>query len=763
MSNGRALVPVDNVPGRFFILCKIQSDNPISETPLLNVAVNVPLSREFDYAPPRTGAIPLPGSRVRVPFGRRQVVGMVLGHSDKSALKPEKIRRCSEAIDRSPVLSDADLRLIRFTSDYYHHPIGEVVAAALPAHLRQGKPLHPTVETVAATDAGESENIEALALRAPKQAELLELLVDAGGNGIEADRLTEELPNWRRAAAALYKKGHIARIEAPTEDFNETLTIVASDRLTLNKDQQQALETLRVRDDFGAYLIDGVTGSGKTEVYLQRMQDVIDQGKQVLVLAPEIGLTPQLVARLRNRLGIEPALLHSGLTDIERLTAWRAARSGAARLVVGTRSAIFTPLKNPGLIIVDEEHDHSFKQQEGLRYSARDLAIVRAKHLDVPVILGTATPTLEMLQHCREGNYQHIHLPVRAGGAKPPTMRLVDTVRMPATDGISEPLSDAIGSHLKAGGQALIFLNRRGFAPTLICASCGHIAGCERCDSRLTVHAQKKQLRCHHCGASRPLDARCSECGEPVKPLGEGTERLEEALSSRFPQQTITRIDSDSTQGKGAINEALDRATQGDADILVGTQMLSKGHHFPKLTLVGIVNADQGLFGTDFRSAERLAQSIVQVAGRAGRESRPGEVIIQTAFPDNPFWSTLIEGGYSRVSDEALAEREVTRWPPFTRLALIRSAAHRHRDALEFLELAKRIVADRSDDTLRILGPVDAPMARKAGRYRVQLLLQSSDRTTLHRLLRILRPALEQEPSARKVRWSIDVDPIELF
>jgi primosomal protein N' (replication factor Y) len=415
------------------------------------------------------------------------------------------------------------------------------------------------------------------------------------------------------------------------------------------------------------------------------------------------------------------------------------------------------------LIIVDEEHDQSFKQQEGLRYSARDLAIVRAKHLDVPVILGTATPTLEMLQHCRGGNYQHIRLPLRAGGAKPPSIALIDTVRMPATDGISEPLGDAIKRHLTAGGQVLIFLNRRGFAPTLICASCGHIAGCDRCDSRLTVHARSKQLRCHHCGATRPLDSRCGECGETVKPLGEGTERVEETLRTRFPGHAITRVDSDSTQKKGSMHEVLEQATQGDADILVGTQMLSKGHHFPKLTLVGIVNADQGLFGTDFRSAERMAQSIVQVAGRAGRESRPGEVIIQTAFPEHGFWSTLIDGGYDKVSDEALAEREITRWPPFTRLALIRSAAHRHSDAMQFLEVARRSIADRADHTLRILGPVDAPMARKAGRYRAQLLLQSSDRQTLHRLLRELRPALEEDPAARKVRWSIDVDPIELF
>ena len=703
------------------------------------------------------------GSRVLVPFGRRQQIGLVLGCSDESSLPAGKIRRCASVIDAAPLLSATDLRLIRFTSDYYHHPIGEVVAAALPALLRQGKALHPTVETIIASDLGQSQDIEAMAKRAPKQAELLEFLFDAGGNGVDADRLTEELPNWRRVAKALFEKGYIARFELRSEDFDETLATAKTDSLVLNDDQQKAVAVLRASDRFAAYLIDGVTGSGKTEIYLQRMRDVIEQGKQVLVLAPEIGLTPQLVTRLRDRLGIEPALFHSGLTDIERLTAWRAARSGAAHLLVGTRSAVFTPLKNPGLIVIDEEHDHSFKQQEGLRYSARDLAIVRAKHLDIPIILGTATPTLEMLQHCREGNYKHIHLPVRAGSAEPPTIRLIDTIRTPAADGISEPLREAIHDHLKADGQALIFLNRRGFAPTLICASCGHIAGCDRCDSRLTVHAHSNQLRCHHCGACRSLDTRCGECGEVVKPLGEGTQRLEEALRAQFPEHSITRVDSDSTKRKGAMHKVLEQATEGDADILVGTQMLSKGHHFPKLSLVGIVNADQGLFGTDFRSAERMAQSIVQVAGRAGRESRRGEVLIQTAFPQHPFWSTLIAGGYSRVADEALAEREVTRWPPFTRLALIRSAAHRHSDALEFLEIARRSVADRADESLRILGPVDAPMARRAGRYRAQLLLQSSDRQALQKLLRELRPALEQEPMARKVRWSIDVDPIELF
>jgi primosomal protein N' (replication factor Y) len=700
---------------------------------------------------------------VLVPFGRRQQVGLVLGHADESFLPAGKLRQCDAAIDESPLLAAAELRLIRFTSDYYHHPIGEVVVAALPALLRQGKALHPTVETIAVSDLGQSHDIEALARRAPKQGELLQFLIDAGGNGVDAERLTEELPNWRRVAKSLFGKGLIARFDLRSEDFDESLAIPAADNLVLNEDQEKAVAILRGSDTFAAYLLDGVTGSGKTEIYLQRMRDMIDQGKQVLVLAPEIGLTPQLVARLRERLGIEPALLHSGLTDVERLIAWRAARSGAAHLIVGTRSAIFTPLRNPGLIVVDEEHDHSFKQQEGLRYSARDLAIVRAKHLDIPIILGTATPTLEMLQHCREGHYTHIRLRARAGGAEPPTIRLIDTIRAPATDGISDPLREAIHEHLKAGGQALIFLNRRGFAPTLICASCGHIAGCDRCDSRLTVHAHSNQLRCHHCGATRSLDTHCGECGEIVKPIGEGTQRLEKALREQFPGYSITRVDSDSTKRKGAMHEALEQATEGDADILVGTQMLSKGHHFPKLSLVGIVNADQGLFGTDFRSGERMAQSIVQVSGRAGRESRRGEVLIQTAFPEHPFWATLIEGGYGRVAEEALAEREVTRWPPFTRLALIRSAAHRQSDALEFLEIARKGAADRADETLRILGPVDAPMARRAGRYRAQLLLQSSDRHALHALLRELRPVLEQEPMARKVRWSIDVDPIELF
>lgn len=730
---------------------------------ILKVAVNVPLSREFDYLPSQDDSTAMPGCRVLVPFGRRRHVGVVMRHASDSNIANDKIRRCVSTLDDTPLLSSDDLWLIRFASDYYHHPIGEVVAAALPALLRQGKSLHPILTCVAITDAGEAADVEAMTSRAPRQAELLELLRDAGGNGLDSESLTEQLPTWRRAAKALLEKGLIRRFETRMDEPESGDSASGQAGHDLNDYQQRALDSIRSSSGFNAFLLDGVTGSGKTEIYLHLMRNVIAAGKQVLVLVPEIGLTPQLVGRLQTRLGVEPAVLHSNLTDLQRLQAWRSARSGSAKLIVGTRSAVFTPLPNAGLVVVDEEHDHSFKQQEGLRYSARDLAIARAKNRDIPIVLGSATPTLEVLQHCRTGNFERLVLPERAGGAKPPIFRLVDLSREAMIDGLSEPLSQLIEKHLRANGQVLIFLNRRGFAPTLICASCGHIADCDRCDSHMTVHAHDQRLRCHHCGASRPLSDQCASCGSPVKPLGEGTQRLEEALLGRFPDYRVKRIDSDSTRRKGAINEALAMAEQGEADILVGTQMLSKGHHFPKLTLVGIVNADQGLFGTDFRSSERLAQSIVQVAGRAGRENRQGEVVIQTAFPDNPFWQRLIDGGYGRVSDDALAEREVTRWPPFTRLALIRAAAHKQSDAHAFLDIARQKVQLIAAEHLRILGPVDAPMARKAGRYRAQLLLQSSDRKALHAVLQTLRPALEREPTARKVRWSIDVDPIELF
>jgi primosomal protein N' (replication factor Y) len=737
----------------------------MSTEPILRVAINAPLAKPFDYLPPSSGGSPppRPGCRVLVPFGRRQQIGMILTHEARSELPTSRLRRALSTIDREAILGESDLWLVRFTSDYYHHPVGEVVAAALPALLRQGRPLNPVVQRIAITSDGAAQSMSAIAKKAPRQAELLGLLRSHGNEGVSSDQLADAIPGWGRLRKNLLDKSWIRLFESPSEAGFQAHSGKPTDGPALNADQSKAVEMLRRQPGFHVSVLDGVTGSGKTEVYLHLMKDILDASRQVLVLVPEIGLTPQLVSRLKERLGIEPALLHSSLPDSVRLAAWRSARNGSAPLVLGTRSAVFAPLKNPGLIVVDEEHDSSFKQHEGLRYSARDLAVAKAKHLGVPVVLGSATPSIESLQHCIEGNYSHLSLPSRAGAAVPPLMRLVDLNQNPAYDGISQPLLDAISENLRTGGQALIFLNRRGFAPTLICSNCSYIAECRRCDARMTVHAGDPKLLCHHCGASRPVETLCPECGGHFRPLGQGTERLEESLAGHFPDRSVARIDSDSTRLKDTMHKALALATKGEAQILVGTQMLSKGHHFPKLTLVGVVNADQGLFGTDFRSSERLSQSLIQVAGRAGRENRQGEVIIQTAFPNHPFWQELFRGGYERVARSILRERLAAAWPPFSRLALLRAAAHKRSDAHRFLEAARATAEAMNPGTIRILGPVRAPMERRAGRHHAQLLLQSTDRQALHRLLHALRPKLETDTTARRVRWSIDVDPIELF
>ena len=737
----------------------------MTQPAILRVAVNAPLSRLFDYLPPAGGdriatEALLPGCRITVPFGRQKQTAVIIAHADRSDVPRDRLRPALAAIDEAPVLGEQDLWLIRFASNYYQHPIGEVVAAALPAPLRQGKALHPVIRNIRITEDGSAVNVEQLRKRAPKQASLLAVLQDV--TSIRFEKLDELRPGWRTVRKNLLDKCWI-EVEEVSEAPSMAEAADAQAGPTLNTDQLAAVEAIRSSPGFQVSLLDGVTGSGKTEVYLTLMKDVIAAGKQVLILVPEIGLTPQLVSRLASRLGEEPAVLHSALTDTVRLAAWSAARSGTAKVILGTRSAVFVPLKNPGLIIVDEEHDNSLKQQEGFRYSARDLAIARGKHLDVPVILGTATPSLETLQRCKDGAYQHLRLPTRAGAAAPPLLRLVDLTIHPSADGISDPAITAISKNLQEGGQTLVFLNRRGFAPTLICGGCGRMAECDRCDARMTVHASSNELRCHHCGASRRIDDDCIECGGNFRPLGHGTERLEQALKGRFPDHSIARIDSDTVRLKGTMNRALSMATTGETRILIGTQMLSKGHHFPDLTLVVVINADQGLFSTDFRGSEKLAQSLVQVAGRAGRVKRQGQVLIQTGYPTHPFWGELFSGGYEKVALSALEERSNTAWPPFSRLALIRASAHKLEDAKAFLETALQLIAPANAGNIRVLGPVSAPMERRAGRYRAQLLLQSVNRQALQRLLQTLRVQLENDRGSRKVRWSIDVDPVELF
>jgi len=733
---------------------------------ILRVAINVPLSRLYDYLPPTesgdaaVAAALQPGCRILVPFGRQKQTAVIIGHAERSEVPVDRLRRAIATIDDAPLFGTEELWLLRFASNYYQHPIGEVVAAALPALLRQGRPLHPVVQQIQVTQEGAGLDLEVLQKRAPKQAQLLAAILERGC--IRFDELDRLQPGWRRLRKNLLDKAWVSISEAVDAATPRSPGATEAGP-NLNGDQAATVTAIREHAGFKVSLLDGVTGSGKTEVYLHLMLDQIAAGKQVLILVPEIGLTPQLVSRLGARLGDDPVVLHSGLTDSARLAAWRQAWSGDAKVVLGTRSAVFVPLKNPGLIVVDEEHDNSLKQQEGFRYSARDLAVARGKHLDVPVILGSATPSLESLQRCREDAYQHLRLPARAGAAAPPLLRLIDLNVHGSAEGISDPAIAAISRNLRSGGQTLVFLNRRGFAPTLICSGCGRVAECVRCDARMTVHAGSRELRCHHCGACRAIDTVCAECGGGFRPLGHGTERLEEALRKSFDGHTISRIDSDSMRLRGAMNKALSMATTGETRILIGTQMLSKGHHFPDLTLVVVVNADQGLFSTDFRGSEKLAQSLVQVAGRAGRVKRQGEVLIQTAYPAHPFWGELFRGGYERVAESALEERASTAWPPFSRLALLRASAHKREDARYFLEAAMRMIEPEKSAEVRVLGPVSAPMERRAGRYRAQLLMQSINRQALQQLLQQLRVKLEQDSRSRKVRWSIDVDPVELF
>jgi primosomal protein N' (replication factor Y) len=488
---------------------------------------------------------------------------------------------------------------------------------------------------------------------------------------------------------------------------------------------------------------------------------VLERGAGALVLVPEIGLTPQLLERFRSRLRVPIAVLHSGLTDGERLQAWRAARTGMARVVIGTRSAVFAPVQQLGLVVVDEEHDSSYKQQEGgCRYSARDLAVRRAQQAGVPVMLGSATPALESLHNVQLGRYHPLLLPRRADQAAPPRVALVDLRAHAVHAGLAGPVTQAMARHLATDGQVLVYLNRRGYAPTLLCTSCGWIAPCSECDARLTVHRGAAQLRCHYCGAVQPLPTRCGRCGFAVRPVGQGTERIAETLAAMFPDAPLARLDRDTVHSAADVEAVMHSLLDGTARILVGTQMVTKGHHFPGVSLVAVINADQGLFSADFRAAERLAQTIVQVAGRAGRGARAGEVLIQTEYPEHPLLQSLIHDGYEGFAAGALAERAAARWPPFARLALLRASGSNATAALDFLRQARDCAG--AHPAARLLGPVPASMARRAGRHHAQLLIEHAGRGELHRFLDQWLPLVEQLPAARRVRWALDVDPLDI-
>ncbi|WP_346796255.1 primosomal protein N' [Halomonas sp. Bachu 37] len=730
---------------------------------VIRVALPSPLRRLFDYLPgshaPADGW--QPGLRVKVPFGRREVVGVVVEGPVASELSAEQLRPVTALLDEEP-LPASWWWLCRFTARYYQHSLGDTLHHAMPALLRQGRPLAGrTQEQWQLTAAGRNVAPETLK-RAPRQAELLAML-SQHPHGLVTQAISAQ-GFQRDALRALQHKGlitaHTITLAAPPPAAG---SLLANPALPLHQEQATALAALHEKlDDYHPCLLEGVTGSGKTEVYLQLIEAMASKGRQSLVLVPEIGLTPQTLARFRQRFSIPVVALHSGLTDPERLDAWEAAASGRALIIIGTRSAIFTPLANPGVIIVDEEHDGSYKQQDGLRYHARDLAVARAHHHRIPLLLGSATPSLESLHQALNGHYRHLRLTQRASRFPPAKLELVDLRHRHRQGGLAPSVIKALSATLDAGHQALVFINRRGFAPTLACHACGWMAECHQCDAKMTLHRQPPLLACHHCDSRRALPDACPECGSgDLRALGAGTERTEESLLGLFPKLPVYRIDRDSTRRRDSLEQTLREVQRGEPCLLVGTQMLAKGHHLPHVTLVVVLNADGGLYAADFRALEHSAQLLEQVAGRAGRAAHPGRVLVQTLHPDDPNLGLLAEHGYHALSRQLLEERRTARLPPFCFMALLRIESPQEEAAQALATQAAGALRGwlAGGDSVRCLGPVPAPMERRQNRYHLHVMLSADKRSQLHRACSWLVQWLESSREARKVRWSLDIDP----
>lgn len=673
---------------------------PTSSSGIARVAVPSPLRRLFDYLIPESDRVQ-PGIRVRVPFGSRELTGIVVSTAATSDIDASQLRPISEVLDHEELIPSHLLDLWLWAASYYQHPVGEALHTLLPSGLRQ------------------------------------------------------------KSAASI--KSHHS--DQPLSGMPET-DIAAP---TPNQQQAEAIQAvIRSTGTFTSFLLDGVTGSGKTEVYLQCIAHVLGENKQAIMLVPEISLTPQTIERFRQRFPVKMAILHSGLTPRQRLNAWLEAASGEAQIIIGTRSALFTPMARPGLIIIDEEHDASFKQQDGFRYSARDLGVLRARHESIPVILGSATPSLESLYNANQGRYQHIRLTQRAGDASMPTFQLVDTRKQPNEAGLSSDLLLATTKHLKQGGQVLIFINRRGFAPVLHCEDCGWTSECQSCDARMTVHRKPPHLCCHHCETRQPMPDHCPDCqGKSLSTGGTGTEQCETTLANAFPDTPVWRLDRDATRRKGELERILKEINEGKPCILVGTQMIAKGHHLPGVTLVGVLDADNGLFSADFRGQEFMAQMLIQVAGRAGRASQPGEVLIQTSNPEHQSLQTLIHEGYHALAAQLLSERDIAGMPPYSYLAIIRAEAVSMAAPQRYLTLARQVILSQMKaqhiSGIEIHGPLPAPMERRANRYRQHLILKGPSRSALQALLTPVCQILESRTESRRVRWSVDVDPQDML
>ncbi len=678
MSDGRRPLAIQGSPARVLQVAV----GPRYAAPLL------------DYLAPEDGVEAWVGARVSVPLGKTRRTGIVLQRRDHSRLPADRLRPVSAVLDEAPLWDSVTLELLLWAADYYCHPLGQVLAYALPQLLRQGRKFSDSIEADAPPD---------------------------------------------------------------TDALSQT-------PLALSAEQALAVKAMAAAEGFVCHLLDGVTASGKTEVYLHLLEHQLAAGRQCLLLAPEIGLTPQLADRLNARFRVKAAVLHSGLTGSERLRAWADARSGRARLVVGTRSAIFTPCPWLGLIVVDEEHDPSYKQQEGFRYQARDLAVMRASRAGIPVLLGSATPSLESLLNVRKNRYTRHRLATKVTGGPPPVARLIDLNRHPPEHGLSRPLARAMSEQLQSGAQVLLYLNRRGFAPVLMCRNCRKAEECRHCDARMVFYRERNRLLCHHCGAMLRPPSRCADCGTPLEAIGRGTERLEEEISARFPEYPAVRMDRDNVRGRRRLEDILSGIHERHYRILLGTQMLTKGHDFPSLALVAVIDADQGLFSQEFRGPERLAQTLVQVAGRAGRRSAPGLLVLQTRMPEHPLLRQLLSEGYAGFADTALELRQRSGWPPFAHLAVLRAKAPQASSVGEFLEQAKACLPPEQagDSAVQLLGPAPALMERRRDRRHAHLLARATSRARLQAFLGAWIPRVRELPRRRRVTWSLDVDPVEI-
>lgn len=716
------------------------------------IALNRPLRRLFDYSVPE-GVRLVPGQRVRIPFGRQQAIGLVV-QTGVEPLPGINLKPVIATMEDWPALPEETVSLLSWASDYYQHPLGECLFTALPPALRRGrKAEEKPVEWWVACGHG-----EALPANAHRQKALLEWLNRHSQGAAGSDIIRAGFT--RTQLRTLCDRELVKSVSPPSSHSATTEPGFLATGPTLSGAQATAAEELAsAGPGFSASLLYGITGSGKTELYLHYLKQNLGTEDQALVLVPEINLTPQTVARFRHYFGTRIVVWHSALNDGERLTTWLKIRNGEPVILIGTRSAVLLPFTGLQAIIVDEEHDSSYKQGEGFRYSGRDLAVYRAHLNHCPVILGSATPSLESVYNAEQGKYRLVKLEERAGNATPPVINLLDIRSRPLEGGLSRPALNAIEQTLKLGEQALVFVNRRGFAPVMMCFDCGHMVECPRCDTRLTYHRRDRAMRCHHCDYQAAATDHCPKCqSDAFKPVGQGTERTEDILATAFPGTPVVRVDRDSTQRKGSIQGILKQVNSGEPCVLVGTQMLAKGHDFPNVTLVVVVNADGGLFSVDFRAPEQLIQTLLQVSGRAGRGTKPGKVLVQTCHSDHPLLKTLCEGHYLDIADQLLSERDEGQFPPFRAMAIFRAEADTMEKSLQVLDVIKPLTNAPGIETW---GPLPAMIARRADKHRAQLVLNARNRKRLNTLLTGICQELDRRKLPSGVKWMIDVDPQE--